>query len=279
MAKHPQLETLISQIDQLLYAAFVVIYILDANLLGLILRCVAQTQYTQPKTHHPERSLRFHMSASVLVNGLTLVYHILVPLSKNPRGVIIDFIGQNYQPSRLHLVGVDLAVAFLQALMVVLAYEVSHYGAEADFDDDSPLDEDQSEGEASSPAAEEYDGQGHSYDARAGTYDTAASSSMSTYRETPVINFHLRPTLHRVLHDGPVPVIMANGDASSSQTATTLSRIRGIRARIRHRQRGLGQGAEEGEARLDEESDEEREVGLEEASGAPLLPDGQRPNR
>lgn len=113
----------------------------------------------------------------------------------------------------------------------------------------------------------------------AGTYDTAASSSMSTYRETPVINFHLRPTLHRVLHDGPVPVIMANGDASSSQTATTLSRIRGIRARIRHRQRGLGQGAEEGEARLDEESDEEREVGLGEASGAPLLPDGQRPNR
>lgn len=55
----------------------------------------AQTQYTQPKTHHPERSLRFHMTASVLVNGLTLVYHILVPLSKNPRGVIIDFIGQS----------------------------------------------------------------------------------------------------------------------------------------------------------------------------------------
>lgn len=43
MAKHPQLETLISQIDQLLYAAFVVIYILDANLLGLILRCVGRS--------------------------------------------------------------------------------------------------------------------------------------------------------------------------------------------------------------------------------------------
>ena len=192
--------------------------------------------------------------------------------------------------------------------MVVLAYEVSHYGAEADFDDDSPLDREESEAEANSPAPEEDDGQGHSYDARGehlpcfrelcithsdtsltrsrlpiahlpGTYDKAASSSISTYRETPVINFHLRPTLHRILHDGPVPVIMADGEGSGSQTATTLSRIRGIRARIRQRQRGLGQGAEEGEARLDEESDEEREVGLGEASGAPLLPDGQRPNR
>lgn len=62
----------------------------------LTLICVdaAQLQFSSPKEHHPERSLKFHVTASVIVNFLNIIYHVGVPLAWDPRGITIDFVGQ-----------------------------------------------------------------------------------------------------------------------------------------------------------------------------------------
>ena len=116
MGKNAQLDNLVGSLDQLVYASFVVAYILDGNLLGLVVRCIgasmyhvilhrillkqsnlrtAQLQFSSPKTHHPERSLTFHFGACLLVNLSTLLYHLFMPLVASPRGMIIDFIGSS----------------------------------------------------------------------------------------------------------------------------------------------------------------------------------------
>jgi hypothetical protein len=40
-----------------------------------------------------------------------------------------------YLPSRFQILIMDLITAFLQAFMIILAYEVGHYGKEANLDD------------------------------------------------------------------------------------------------------------------------------------------------
>jgi len=42
MAKNGHLSSLISSLDQLLYASFVIAYILDANLFNLVIKCVCK---------------------------------------------------------------------------------------------------------------------------------------------------------------------------------------------------------------------------------------------
>lgn len=115
--------SLVRQLDELLYASFVASYILDANFLNFIIRCVcmccvnaaaaecyyrlcpqrtdiqafgssAQLQFSSPKEHHPDRSLKFHITAAAVINFLNIIYHIGVPLAWDPRGIVIDFVGQ-----------------------------------------------------------------------------------------------------------------------------------------------------------------------------------------
>lgn len=44
MGKNAQLDNLVGSLDQLVYASFVVAYILDGNLLGLVVRCIGIQQ-------------------------------------------------------------------------------------------------------------------------------------------------------------------------------------------------------------------------------------------
>ncbi|CAA3032866.1 Hypothetical predicted protein [Olea europaea subsp. europaea] len=286
MPKHPQLETLVGQIDQLVYASFVISYILDANLLGLLVRCIcepscssirvsvllnivlhrpAQLQFSSPKTHHPDRSLTFHIGACLTINGLMLVLHLLEPLERNPRGIIIDFVGSSesdtrrqsgaHSPSRLQLIATDLVAISLQLLMIVLAYEVGHYGEGANFDDSS--DAGLNEADEECTAEDDEAGQGHSYD-----NEGAYTGSTSGYRESPVINFKLKHTLHRIMNDKPIS-LMGDGTSSAvNANPRTAARLQRIRARIRQRQRELGQPVDNEDDRLAEESDEEREIGM-----------------
>lgn len=89
-------------------------------------------------------------------------------------------------------------------------------------------------------------------------------SYATSYEEMPVINFKLRHTVHRIMNDKPVSIV--SGEASetgSTSDPSTLARLRRIHARIRQRRRDLGQSSGTAEAdRLDEGSDEEREIGL-----------------
>ena len=62
------------------------------------------------------------------------------------------------------MLAMDLTVAFMQALLVVLAYETGHYGEEADFDDTSRLsdgEEDEAVVEAEETGAHEIESTRH----------------------------------------------------------------------------------------------------------------------
>lgn len=97
--------------------------------------------------------------------------------------------------------------------------------------------------------------------------DTYKPYSAPTSEDAPVVNLRFRHTLHRILNDKPVSIVQ-DGTTSptsatpSDQDTSAIARIRRMRARIRQRQRELTQTSTADEARLAEDSDEEREVGM-----------------
>ena len=160
----------------------------------------------------------------------------------------------------------------MQGLALVLTYERVHYGDDADFNDtsSSEVDDDDIQDDGASTA----DASGHGELCLIAVLIAAkpvllADYSYATaYQETLVINFKLRHTVHRIMNDKPVSIVTGEApESSSTSDPSTLARLRRIHARIRQRRRDLGQSSGTAEAdRLDEGSDEEREIGL---------PDGQ----
>lgn len=175
-----------------------------------------------------------------------------------------------YLPSKLQLFTVDVITTFLQLFLIILTYETGHYGSEADLDDSIPVDLVQLENEGeeeeqllsgeSSSTPEDFSGN-----------DEALSSySHRIDAERPILDFRLKPTLHRIMHDKPVSIISqedtaSNGDAVGGSAVARLRRLQ--QARTRSRRRRMGQNTSNGRpspegGRLDIESDEEREVGM-----------------
>ena len=102
------------------------------------------------------------------------------------------------------------------------------------------------------------------------TLDLSKTSDIAGTQETPVINLRVRHTLRRILRNKPVSAIQT-GPASPTSIAagtphlegTALTRLYRMRARLRQRARELGTAPSQGlPDRVDEGSDEEREVGL-----------------
>lgn len=229
--------TLVRQLDEVLYASFVASYILDANFLNFIIRCVSQLQFSSPKEHHPERSLKFHVTAAAVINFLNIIYHIGVPLTWDPRGITIDFVGQSSLPSPLQLFIFDSIAAFLQLFLIVLTYETSHYGNEADLDDGYDLDPDEADEEQqllrelNSPQADEQE-------------EVEPDYSVSSAEDRPILDFRLRQTLHRIVHDKPLSTVdetetETSGNSGSEDSQARLHRLQ--QARTRSRRRRMGQ--------------------------------------
>lgn len=177
----------------------------------------------------------------------------------------------------------DLITAFLQIFLIILTYETGHYGNEADLDDGHDLDGSGEEqqllsSDENSLSNEEDDAeQGEQvrrcFDiyAKATMRFTAAGYTSAIHVERPILDFRIRQTLHRIVHDKPLSIVANTeteippsnaGDTEGSQTR--LRRLQQARTRSRRRRMGQSdQDVEQGtEQRLDAGSDEEREVGL-----------------
>lgn len=205
------------------------------------------------------------MGACLFLNSMTLLYHLFVPFPHRPRGIIIDFIGLPTTPSVLKIITVDILTILLQALMLLLAYETAHYGKQAILDDSSDLD-----GEDDEVAEAVSDADVQDIEADADAYANPKTPFLRRNdQDTPIVNLRFRHTLKRIANDKPYTAPSAdaaNGTAGQGDEART-ELIARIRARIRQRQLARNGGAAQGEAvdgsdRLDEGSDEEREVGL-----------------
>ncbi|KAL9938210.1 hypothetical protein V8E36_002833 [Tilletia maclaganii] len=134
---------LIRQLDILLFTLFVYIWFLDKNLLLLALKIGLQVQYCNPASFNPDLPLPILCRTVLFFNLAPIVTHILFwtgkgmsPLddvngtgiggaySRSGRtGFVLDFVGQAYQPSKLHLLLLDLLTTFLQWLFIIVVSE------------------------------------------------------------------------------------------------------------------------------------------------------------
>lgn len=113
-----------------------------------VLRLGSQVQLASPRRIHPTRSLRFFVAGWAVVNATSVVLHSIEGSSGTKgehwagKGIILDFIGQGssihtvsycistdaimwivaYYPSTLRLVLLDLVIAFLQFVVLIVAF-------------------------------------------------------------------------------------------------------------------------------------------------------------
>ncbi|CAD6891679.1 unnamed protein product [Tilletia controversa] len=138
-----QRRELIRQLDVLLFTLFVYVWFLDKSLLLLALKIGLQVQYCNPTSFNPDLPLPILCRTVLFFNLGSVVSHAffwtgtgLSPLddqdgtgiggaySRSGRtGFILDFIGQAYQPTKLHLLLLDILTAFLQWLFIIVVSE------------------------------------------------------------------------------------------------------------------------------------------------------------
>ncbi len=94
----------------------------------------AAGSFCNPLQLHPTWSLPFFVVFLACLNALLALAHLWAPASATNRGdaILIDFVGQDAAPGRLHMLGIDLCVAAVQLLMTVVAFECAKDQAKQD---------------------------------------------------------------------------------------------------------------------------------------------------
>ncbi|TKA55962.1 hypothetical protein B0A53_01664 [Rhodotorula sp. CCFEE 5036] len=98
-----------------------------AHFLILAYRIVLQVQFTLPRRVHANRSLRFFVALWGIQALVAIGLHAITgsqgtkgPRGYVQRGLVLDFVV--FTPSTLHLVALDVLLAFLQLVTIVLAF-------------------------------------------------------------------------------------------------------------------------------------------------------------
>ncbi len=125
---------LIQSLDLLCFVLFVYTWLLDNRTLLLLIKSALQVQFCNPLQLHPTWSLPFFVVFLACLNALLALAHLWAPASATNRGdaILIDFVGQDAAPGRLHMLGIDLCVAAVQLLMTVVAFECAKDQAKQD---------------------------------------------------------------------------------------------------------------------------------------------------
>ncbi|KAK0524778.1 hypothetical protein OC834_005401 [Tilletia horrida] len=156
-----QRRELIRQLDVLLFTLFVYVWFLDKSLLLLALKIGLQVQYCNPSSFNPDLPLPILCRTVLFFNLAPIISHAffwtgtgMSPLddpygkgiggaySRSGRtGFVLDFIGQAYQPTRFHLLLIDMLTAFLQWLFIIVVSETEKAEElRPDLDEYGPLD-------------------------------------------------------------------------------------------------------------------------------------------
>ncbi|GAA99785.1 uncharacterized protein L969DRAFT_104471 [Mixia osmundae IAM 14324] len=115
---------LCSALDLAGFAVIVQAYLSDGSTILLALRSIVHTQLSCPLQSHPDRSLRFFMTALLVSSAAVLVYHATQALSTTTsKSVLIDFVGIDATPSRLIVLAWDCVLVAMQIALLVTSYE------------------------------------------------------------------------------------------------------------------------------------------------------------
>ncbi|BGP49702.1 hypothetical protein JCM10450v2_005607 [Rhodotorula kratochvilovae] len=121
---------LVVQLSFTCHALAVASYLLSpSHILILVLRVALQSQFTNPRTTHPSRSLRFFVAlwaaqalVSTAVHAVTGSRGTKGPRGHTQGGIVLDWIGQAATPSTTHLLLLDILLAFFQLATILLAF-------------------------------------------------------------------------------------------------------------------------------------------------------------
>ncbi|SPO36249.1 uncharacterized protein PSFLO_01720 [Pseudozyma flocculosa] len=120
-----QRRELIQSLDLLVFALLVYVWFIDGSTLWFLVKSALQVQFCNPIQMHPTWSLPFFTVFLSCFNLLIVTVHVLggpIGAGKS-RTIIIDFVGQDHQTGKLHMVLIDLFVAFVQTVLLVVAFE------------------------------------------------------------------------------------------------------------------------------------------------------------
>ncbi|GAA5991227.1 hypothetical protein JCM10908_006593 [Rhodotorula pacifica] len=121
---------LVVSISTTCHGLAIISYLLSpAHFVVLAYRIVLQVQFTLPRRVHANRSLRFFLALWGVQSVVAIVLHAATgsqgtkgPRGYVQRGIVLDFVGQAYTPSTLHLIALDVLLAALQLVTIVLAF-------------------------------------------------------------------------------------------------------------------------------------------------------------
>jgi len=124
----------------MLYQFHTISFLLSPTLLPYLSRCIGQFQLAMPRDFYPKRTLRFWYFMVLLFNFPSVWDHALFGPAKGP-SLILDFVGLCeilstftrslltlvvvYQPSRLHVLLLDLVIIVSGWVLVTISYEHS----------------------------------------------------------------------------------------------------------------------------------------------------------
>ncbi|TNY20933.1 hypothetical protein DMC30DRAFT_416500 [Rhodotorula diobovata] len=125
-----QLLHLIVSLSFTCHALAVLSYLVSpSHVVVLVLRVVLLVQFGNPRRTHPTRSLRFFVALwAVQALGITALHAVTGSTgTKGPRGhaqggLVLDFVGQAATPSLLHLLVIDVLLAFFQLATLLVAF-------------------------------------------------------------------------------------------------------------------------------------------------------------
>ncbi|KDQ57527.1 hypothetical protein JAAARDRAFT_156282 [Jaapia argillacea MUCL 33604] len=121
---HAQRQHIIQSLDTLLYHLHTLSFFLSPRIWALLCRVTTQFQFSRPRLLDPKRSLRFWFFLIVFFNAGALWSHATEGAPEG-RGVILDFVGMSYRPSKGQLLFLDLFIILLQMVLTTIAYETS----------------------------------------------------------------------------------------------------------------------------------------------------------
>ncbi|KAF9653895.1 hypothetical protein BDM02DRAFT_3079258, partial [Thelephora ganbajun] len=122
--RNAQRRHIIASLDNLLYQFHTVSFLLSPTLLPYLSRCIGQFQLARPRDFYPKRTLRFWYFMVLFFNFPSIWDHALFGVAKGP-SLILDFVGLLYQPSKLHVLLLDLAIFMFSLVLVTISYEHS----------------------------------------------------------------------------------------------------------------------------------------------------------
>jgi len=208
MYAHAQRQHVLQSFDLLLKSIIVHSYFIDPYIFRMIVRYLVQMQLLQPRDVESSTSLRVFIASLVFVHAGPVCRHLFQKVE--PPAVtdmiLLDFIGRIKPASQFLIATLDIAIFFLQILMLVIAHETQHYHPDLP-DPLAPTDE------PSQSVVEDEE-----MAALTGAYDKPQPPDPAA---GPVLHLRFRPTLRRIARPPPVE---PSSDLPGGATTTAARR-------------------------------------------------------